>query len=218
MTITPVRSSARVGTLGFRYSGIVEKSYSDYIRFSEEIKTLGDVEYSESLEILELDSYNAGLQTIVFSAMTFEATIYDFAAMHLGDDYVRSYLDKLDLMSKWVIVLRLVSGVELRKGDAPYGTLKNLIVARNHLVHSKSSPFDFQNQTKQCESLMKSERLHEADVHNAFRALVLMSTYLDSEQSSYPNPLPSYSKDNASRRRGYKDLSEMIGKYRSTIM
>lgn len=49
-------------------------------------------------------------------------------------------MDKLDTLSKWVVVPRLVSGYKLQKDRAPYAALKALIAARNRIVHSKSEP------------------------------------------------------------------------------
>lgn len=142
MTIEPIESYARTGCFSYIYADVAEKGYSDYLKYSSEVKRFGDVEYDERLvELKHLQSV-AGLQTIVFSAMCFEAAIFDFASVHLCDDYVKDNLDKLDLLSKWVVVLRFVFGIELRKDEAPYGLLKNLIQARNKLVHAKSESIE----------------------------------------------------------------------------
>jgi hypothetical protein len=39
---------------------------------------------------------------VVFTAMYFEAFIYDYAASCLGDKYSKDHLDKLDFLSKWI--------------------------------------------------------------------------------------------------------------------
>jgi hypothetical protein len=76
--------------------------------------------------------------------MCFESAIYEYAGDHLGDAYVQDHIDKLDVLSKWLIVSRLVTGYELRKDQAPYAALKELVSARNKLVHSKSESLDFE--------------------------------------------------------------------------
>jgi len=75
---------------------------------------------------------------IVFSAMYLEAFIYDYAAISLGDKYVKDHLDRLDLVSKWILVPRLVTGKEISKSDHAFEALKKLNSARNSLVHLKS--------------------------------------------------------------------------------
>lgn len=64
---------------------------------------------------------------------------------------------------------------------------------------------------------MKREKELEANTHNAFRALVLMSLYLDKALDGYHNPLPSYSSRNASMRRYYPQLKEVIEDCRSVV-
>lgn len=52
----------------------------------------------------------AAVIAITFAAMSLEAFFYDYAARHLGDDFTKEHLDRLDLPSKLVIVPRLVFG------------------------------------------------------------------------------------------------------------
>ena len=77
--------------------------------------------------------------TIIFSAIAIEAHIYDYAARHFSDSFVKDYLDKLDPVSKWVIIPRLVTGKELPRKHKWFNLLKNLIKERNSIIHSKSS-------------------------------------------------------------------------------
>ena len=219
MSIKPVESYARVGCLSYVYAEAVEKGYSEYLKYSIAIKKFGEVEYDEELEELRHLQRLSGLQAIVFSAMCFEAAIFDFASVHLGDDYVKDHLDKLDTLSKWVVVLRFVSGIELQKSDSPYGLLKTLIITRNKLVHAKSEEFEFEpeRQIKQFEKMKKREEDYDAGVHNAFRALVTMSLYLEQTQNGYHNPLPSFSRINAPMRRYYSDLQGVIAKCHQTV-
>lgn len=217
MTIPPVESSARIGGQHYLYAEAAAKGYSDFLEATSDISTFGNVEYDEKLEELEHIRDVAGLQAIVFSAMSLEAAIYDFASIYLGDEYVRDHLDRLDVISKWLVVLRFVTGVKLPKDEAPYAALKSLIVERNRLVHSKSSPFDLGNQTRQFAKTMKREKELEASIHNSFRALVLMSLYLEKVLDGYHNPLPSYSKQNAPMKRYYPELKEVIEHCRSVI-
>ena len=126
--------------------------------------------------------------------MCFEAAIYDYAAWQLGDKYAKDHLEKLDVVSKWIVIPKLVCQKEIRKDKAPFGSFKQLISARNLLVHHKSEEFQFHNPA-QWERLERENKQFEKDIHNAFRALVLMSFELENLLGPMYNPLPSYNKE-----------------------
>lgn len=188
----PRLNFARIGTLTYVYADACERGYDDYLACNERIIEIGEVEYDSELSEVSRRHDIAGLQAIVFAGMCFESAIYEYAADHLGDTYVQQHIDKLDVLSKWLIVLRLVAGYELRKDQAPYAALKALVSARNGLVHSKSKPLDFDNLHSQLTRVNGDDEKHVAAVHNAYRALVLMSMDLESAVGVLHNPLPSY--------------------------
>ena len=80
----------------------------------------------------------SAIKTIVFSAMATEAAIFDLGAIHLGDSYARQNLDRLDLVAKWIIVPKLICGTSLDTNGPGIQTLRELVKARNALVHHKS--------------------------------------------------------------------------------
>lgn len=149
-------SYARMGG-DSRYREIAERNLEDFERLNNSVidlrqslgRTLSAVEdpYSPPAEYYdiaaELDPTEesrdqACIVGCIFTALYFEAFIYDYAASCLGDQYVRDYVDKLDFMSKWVVVPRLTVGKELERGSEGYATLKQLHKDRNSLVHLKS--------------------------------------------------------------------------------
>ncbi|WP_394747266.1 hypothetical protein [Spongiimicrobium salis] len=79
------------------------------------------------------------IKTLTFLATFLESYINDLSGIVLGDQYSRKHLDKLDLVSKWMIIPRLITGKELDKSKSYYGKLKQLVSWRNQLVHPKSS-------------------------------------------------------------------------------
>ncbi len=74
----------------------------------------------------------------LFGAMCLEAFIYDYAATNLGDRYVQKYLDKLDLVAKWVVIPRLVLSKEIPRDGQAFQYLRLIKKERDKLVHSKS--------------------------------------------------------------------------------
>lgn len=79
------------------------------------------------------------LIALVFSALAIEGYIYDYAARKLSDSYVSTHLDRLDVVSKYVIVPKLVTGKDFPKDGRAFQLLKQLIQNRNYIVHNKSA-------------------------------------------------------------------------------
>ncbi|ODS22343.1 hypothetical protein AB835_14735 [Candidatus Endobugula sertula] len=75
--------------------------------------------------------------------MYLEYTVYDFSARHLSDKYVVEHLDKLDIISKWLVCTRIITGKEIDKSKQAYQYMKVLIRFRNKAVHKKSEPASF---------------------------------------------------------------------------
>jgi hypothetical protein len=218
MKIKPPDTWGRVKALSWVYAEAAERGYVDYITYGDEILSIGEVEYDPRLVELESKHRIAGIQAIVFSAMCFEAAIYDHAAVRLGDQYVQDHLDKLDVLSKWIIVFRFITGYEIAKDRVSYSSLKQLMLARNRLVHSKSQNLNVDNLQEQFDKLNKESEKHEKDVHNAYRALVLMSIELEETLGVIENPLPSFNpKISFSHRERPLELASIISECRTII-
>lgn len=109
----------------------------------------------------------------VFTAMYFEAFIYDYAASCLGDQYVKDHIDKMDFMSKWLVVPRLIVGKQIDKEKRAYMALKQIHKDRNALVHLKSRDISLNslNSDEMADSLLNREKwLHKA-IENCKMAL-----------------------------------------------
>jgi len=91
------------------------------------------------IQLLENELAEASLIVVVFSAMAIEAYIYDYAARHLGDTFVKDHLDKLDTLSKWIIIPDLITGREVPRHGNWRELLTKLIKVRNSIIHHKSS-------------------------------------------------------------------------------
>lgn len=90
--------------------------------------------------IREIDK--CSLIAIVFSALAVEAYIYDYGARKFSDTFIQKYLDKLDVISKWVVIPQLATGQELSRDSQAFELLKKLIRERNNIIHYKSSDID----------------------------------------------------------------------------
>ncbi|QCF24839.1 hypothetical protein [Hydrocarboniclastica marina] len=124
---------------------------------------------------LELDSIEeerdqSCIVAVVFTAMYFEAFIYDYAASCLGDKYSKDHLDKLDFVSKWLVIPKLITGKEISKSGQAYEALKRLNKDRNSLVHLKSREMSF-NAEEMASYLERRETDIQESVKNCRKAL-----------------------------------------------
>jgi len=78
------------------------------------------------------------LVVVVFCATSLEAFINHYAISHLSKNYLKTYLDKLDLLSKWIVIPRITTGTQLDAGVKAFQDLSWLISLRNKLVHYKA--------------------------------------------------------------------------------
>ena len=147
----------------------------------ELIKAKGEdnkIALEKEINLTDAEIARLSLITIVFSAMVIEAYIYDYAARHLGDAFVKDHLDKLDMLSKWIIIPKLITGNELSRHQKWYTLLKNLIKTRNSVIHHKSSeppasPFEIE---KYLNKLSESEgSIHEV----AKQSIILLDILAD---------------------------------------
>lgn len=104
------------------------------------------------------------LVVIVFCAFTLEAYINDYAINRLSKNYLKNYLDKLDLVAKWLVIPRLVTHKQLDPGSRPLQDLAWLVELRNRLAHYKSKEVAI-------EQIKASDFLWYEDADRAVRAV-----------------------------------------------
>jgi hypothetical protein len=181
----------RLNSLAYTYSRIAQDSLSRLL--TEKKNPIGDPPISsdptEYLAQQDLISTSA-IQTIVFSAMATEAAVYDLAAIHLGDEYARTYLDRLDLVAKWLVVPRLICGKSLRQNGSAITALRTLVRARNSLVHHKSQQVSLD--AVQMEKAEQRSAQIIQDANTAFQAVILLSLELSFTLGTPAGVLPFF--------------------------
>ena len=122
--------------------------------------------------------------TIVFACAACELYINDAGARLLGDTYYKKYLERFDLKAKWVLVPRLVAGIEVDLGSRAFQLLAHVIEARNDLMHPKSSSVaSFEELVKRHETPSKRTRIEFApDAIEALDRLGVESEKFDPKQ------------------------------------
>jgi len=182
------------------FSGIAKENYGKMLLLETQIKELekkptkakGEdkaILFEQKITPFRKDLAKSSLIVIIFSTMAVEAYIYDYAARHLGDAFVKDHLDKLDTLSKWIIVPKLITGRELSRQQKWFELLKKLIKTRNSIIHHKSSepPVSFPDMKKYIEKQQaSSETLLEA----ARQSITLLNILADKIAEIDPEETP----------------------------
>ena len=101
---------------------------------------------------------------VIFCALAVEAYINHYGISRLSKNFFTRYLDRLEVLAKWVIVPRIVTGKQLNPGSASLQDLSWLISLRNRLVHYKSKQIEI-------EELREDDFLWDYDADKAIRTV-----------------------------------------------
>lgn len=120
-------------SIAYRHHKHVERLVSE--REARKVKDDRDVDY--------VCEKNAAIQrsamvSVIFSALTLEAFINNYAIERFSRSYFDNHLDKLNPVSKWVLVPKLITGKAIDTDGQPYERLKKLFKLRDRLVHYKT--------------------------------------------------------------------------------
>lgn len=184
------RSYSRVGFVS-TYLEIAIDCYLDLIADRKEYQSIidkggeyhdGSFFYYEHDRELELTNRQrkGTIKVVIFVSIFLESYINQLAGIVFGDKYSKEHLDKLDFISKWIIIPRLITGKELNKSHAYFGRLKTMSKWRNKLVHHKSKDASFLNQPWTKEKAEQFRPLYEQiDVDGLFLMIEELFKALD---------------------------------------
>jgi len=119
--------------IAYRHHKLVERLVVE--RNARQVKDDHDIDF--------ICAKNAAIQrsamvSVIFSSLTLEAFINNYAIERFSRNYFDNHLDKLSPVSKWILIPKLVTGNEINKDGQPYERLKNLFKHRDKLVHYKT--------------------------------------------------------------------------------
>jgi hypothetical protein len=112
---------------------------------------------------------NAAIQrhamvVVVFSALTLEAFINYYAIDNFSKSYLNNYLDKLDPVSKWIVIPKLVIGRQIDTNGQAFQKLQQLFKLRNQLVHYKAK-------IRPITEIRETDWIREEDAEDAIQAI-----------------------------------------------
>lgn len=152
----------QAGTEKFSNYSTAKEEHDD-LKKSLKNKTVSD----EDVDLLATKNDLIGehaLVVIIFAALTLEAFINHYGINRLSKNYFLTYLDKLDVLSKWMVLPKLITRKQLDPGTSAMQDLSWLIAVRNKLVHYKS-------RTIKIDDLKESDFLWETDAQRAINTV-----------------------------------------------
>jgi hypothetical protein len=123
-------------------------------------------------EAADRDAYIA----LLFAACAAEAFINSYAARQFGDAYFDAHIERLDVVSKWVLVPKLAHDFEVDRGGQAFQLLCRLVRARNRLAHPKMTKVVSKADIGRAAA--KVPQLHE-DVESSIRALDVLADLVE---------------------------------------
>lgn len=120
---------------------------------SEKMKIIIDGTEREVVDLKNLDELfeiqnqrtKYEIQSLISLAIFIEGFINEIGITELGSRYFNDNLDKLSVLSKWEVTLRLIYGQGLKKDSQYYESIKSIIKKRNTLVHYKTKELNESN-------------------------------------------------------------------------
>ena len=138
-----------------------EESYLDYYTFLLKAAESTDEHKRTNLIIKRFHHRDI---TVVFSHLFLEAIIYDYGAINTSDSYMKKYVDKLEFLSKWVVIPKIVTGKQFPTDSQAFELLGKLKKTRNDIVHFKTRKISYNKTTTD----IKSKFIDEFDIVNCF--------------------------------------------------
>ena len=121
-----------------RYFHIAEAAKKNSEEFSQQLKKISKENWSSEKTIEHVSSIESEVYiAIVFSVMTLESFINEYAVKKMSNTYFSKHLDGLKLISKFIIIPKLINGLSLDNSKNEFEDLKWLLSLRNDLVHFK---------------------------------------------------------------------------------
>ncbi|CEO39122.1 hypothetical protein [Photobacterium kishitanii] len=127
------------GALGTFFETVLDQ-YKTYCDFASKNFSIAELEEEEIIRLGKRQNDTIEISNI-FTGMFLEAFIFDYAARKESINYAETYLDKLDPVSKWVVITRLFNNQGLDVGGKAVQGIKKAFRIRNSLAHNKSKKF-----------------------------------------------------------------------------
>lgn len=130
--------------IDYRLGPIFLKNHDKYLAETAEVERLEKLmEDDKDLNLIpqmfaaQHSRFEAGVVTLLSATSLLERVLYEFACSHIHFKSYEENLDRLKLESKWLILPKLCAGVQLDEDSSEINELRQLVKARNAVVHPK---------------------------------------------------------------------------------
>lgn len=130
--------------IDYRLGPLFVRSHENYIRLSVEVRNLQKRREQENTPELIKDTWEKqharfefGVITLLTATSLLEKVLHEFASRHMHFESYESHLDRLKLETRWIILPKLCAGIVLTEDSPEINELRQLIKARNVIVHPK---------------------------------------------------------------------------------
>ena len=141
----PIEMVTRYYEIAYQAFLRADSSVTGRREYEKEVSKRGGKWTEEDLEFLQVKQLThqaeerASIVAVIFSALSLEALINNYAVFAFSKRFLDNHLDRLEPYNKWLIVPRLVKRETIKTGGQTFQKLKELFSLRNKLVHFKSS-------------------------------------------------------------------------------
>lgn len=119
------------------------KSFTECNEEAEKLKqspkhTPENCQVCKQMDRLTREALDHGIVVVTFSAIALEAHINEYGSRRLTATYFERFIDKLDTISKWMVIPRLVCGRAISRDSQAFQHLVELFRLRNKIAHPKA--------------------------------------------------------------------------------
>lgn len=106
-------------------------------------RTKGSLDPHDSVRMMQRMSAasdqrkEAGVVLLMAAAALLEQVINDYAHTFLEPELYEEHLGRVRIITKWILLPLLCQNKQIREDDPAINSLRQLILARNHIVHRK---------------------------------------------------------------------------------
>jgi hypothetical protein len=106
----------------------------------------------------------AGVVLLMTTAALLEQMIFSYATTYLDSDSYEEHLDKTQILTKWILLPRICENKEISDDNAAINNLRELLKARNAVVHPKRKELGSKKVTSEVARFLSACRKAETTV------------------------------------------------------
>ena len=126
----------------YQFLAILRKSHAAFLQARQRESELAKAPAvapaaTQQLFHATADTKQQGVISVIMAVSYLEATIHNYGTHFIHFKTYEEHLDCLGLVSKWMVVPMLAQGIEIKEDSRELNELKELVKARNCIIHSK---------------------------------------------------------------------------------